>query len=158
MERPVSSAPALLESDAASPHSCSSRSIGPGSVGAVLLVEDDALVARAITLFCGPLADVLVVGDELEALRVIRGKQKLRAALIDVQLGRDLRAGLRVIDVLCETRPGTRCALMTASPAGDIARRAAARSARVLVKPFDRRALDAIRALAAADARESSFF
>jgi DNA-binding NarL/FixJ family response regulator len=107
----------------------------------VLVVEDDTLVARGITKLLAPIAPVRVATTESEACTLLREQATFHLVLIDLTLGNDPSAGLRVLDVASTALPHVKRALLTGSRDERVMWQAAQRGAIFLPKPFEPDAL-----------------
>jgi DNA-binding NarL/FixJ family response regulator len=113
----------------------------------LLLVEDEILLAQSIERMCRRDGTVIHAASEGEALARIAEEGSIHVALIDVKLGDDRLAGLRVLEVLCTKRPEARRVVMTGWADWEVMRHAAARQALFLPKPFDSEAMQLLREL-----------
>jgi FixJ family two-component response regulator len=110
----------------------------------VLIVEDDADVMRATIRMLQPDFTAVPARTKTDALRILNDEQMaLAAMLIDVMLGAERKAGLELLEVAAQQRPGIPRALVTGLGDKEIHNSAIAHLAFLLRKPFEKERLAA---------------
>lgn len=108
--------------------------------GVVLIVEDEHVVARALTRMLPGELTRRVAANATTAVNMLRAHSDWALFLIDVALGED-GSGLDVLDVAIDEHPSVVRALVTADATARVNNYARARWTDVIRKPFDRETL-----------------